>query len=96
MNPESTSPAAPTTATCEVCGNQFDGAFIIEMDGQRHVFDSFECAIHLLAPRCGDCSCRVIGHGVQVDDVVFCCASCARRTTDVATVRDRVDSRSMG
>jgi hypothetical protein len=41
------------------------------------VFDSFECAIHALAPTCEQCSCRVIGHGVESDGRIFCCASCA-------------------
>jgi hypothetical protein len=29
-------------AVCEVCGNDYDKAFTIQMDGSRHVFDSFE------------------------------------------------------
>ena len=40
-------------ATCEVCGNDYDKAFNVTlMDGAKHTFDSFECAIHALAPRC--------------------------------------------
>jgi Rieske Fe-S protein len=41
-------------------------------------FDSFECAIHALAPTCQHCGCRIIGHGVQAGDRVFCCANCAK------------------
>ncbi len=64
---------------CEVCGNEYDKAFeVVEADGGQHVFDSFECAIHALAPECSHCGCRVIGHGVEADGGVFCCASCAR------------------
>jgi len=29
------------------------------------VFDSFECAIHRLAPACAHCGCKVVGHGVE-------------------------------
>lgn len=65
-------------AQCEVCGNDYAKSFEVVMAGSRHVFDSFECAIHRLAPQCGHCGCRVIGHGIQVGDQVFCCASCAR------------------
>jgi hypothetical protein len=44
---------AARTATCEVCGNTYDKTFtIVAHDGGEHVFDSFECAIHALAPRC--------------------------------------------
>jgi nitrite reductase/ring-hydroxylating ferredoxin subunit len=77
-------------ATCEVCGNDYDGAFAIEMDGARHVFDAFECAIHALAPTCPHCGCRIIGHGVQAGGQVFCCAHCARES-GVEGVTDRAD-----
>ena len=52
-----------TTHRCEVCGNDYDKAFEINIGGATHVFDSFECAIDMLAPRCENCGCRIIGHG---------------------------------
>ncbi|WP_082469057.1 Prokaryotic metallothionein [Sciscionella sediminilitoris] len=65
---------------CEVCGNDYALTFEVRTQGGgRYVFDSFECAVHLLAPICEHCSCRVIGHGVQVEGRFFCCAHCARR-----------------
>jgi hypothetical protein len=66
-----------TIAQCEVCGNEYDKAFEVVMAGHTHTFDSFECAIHALAPQCTHCGCRVVGHGVEVRDQLFCCASCA-------------------
>jgi hypothetical protein len=33
-------------APCEVCGNDYDKRFSMIVNGQEHVFDSFECAIH--------------------------------------------------
>jgi len=77
---------------CETCGNQYDKAFHVSLDGQTHVFDSFECAIEALAPRCTHCNCRVIGHGVEVKDNIFSCKHCAASTAAVgaAEVRDRV------
>ena len=77
-------------ATCEVCGNDYDDAFTIEKHGARHVFDSFECAIHALAPTCDHCGCRIIGHGIQAGDQMFCCAHCARHA-GVEGVADRAD-----
>ncbi len=75
-------------ARCEVCGNDYDKAFqVITADG-GHTFDSFECAIHRLAPACGHCGVRVVGHGVEADGAVYCCASCAL-SAGVAGVRDR-------
>jgi hypothetical protein len=64
-------------AQCEVCGNEYDKSFEVMMGGKRHVFDSFECAIHALAPRCGHCGCRVIGHGLEAEGKYYCCAHCA-------------------
>jgi len=65
------------SGVCEHCGNRYDKAFTIVMHGQSHVFDSFECAIHMLAPRCDHCECRIIGHGVESRGKYFCCVHCA-------------------
>lgn len=66
-------------ATCEMCGNQYDKTFdVILHDGSRHTFDSFECAIHAVAPRCDHCGCRISGHGVEDSGTMYCCAHCAR------------------
>jgi hypothetical protein len=64
-------------AVCEVCGNDYDKAFEVHREGGKHVFDSFECAIHALAPQCGHCGCRVIGHGVEAGGTIYCCVHCA-------------------
>ena len=64
-------------ARCEVCGNDYDKTFEVSRDGETHTFDSFECAIEALAPRCGHCGCRIIGHGVEANGSIFCCAHCA-------------------
>jgi hypothetical protein len=37
-------------AVCEHCGNEYDKSFQVIMGGKTHNFDSFECAIHALAP----------------------------------------------
>ena len=65
-------------AQCDVCGNEYARSFEVKQGGRTHTFDSFECAIHKLAPQCAHCGCRVIGHGIQDGDRVFCCAHCAR------------------
>lgn len=76
-------------ARCEVCGNDYDLSFEVITAGVSHVFDSFECAIHVLAPVCEHCGVRVIGHGVQADGALFCCAYCAREVGK-SGIRDRV------
>jgi hypothetical protein len=75
-------------ARCEVCGNDYDKSFEVTAAGARHTFDSFECAIHKMAPVCEHCQCKVIGHGVEVGGRFFCCAACARTATGAA-VKDR-------
>ena len=75
-------------AQCEVCGNDYDKSFDVILAGNRHTFDSFECAIHALAPRCAHCGCRVVGHGHESDAKVFCCAHCAAEM-GVTAMKDR-------
>ena len=66
---------------CDVCGNDYDKAFqVTTVDGKTMSFDAFECAIHALAPKCAHCQCRIVGHGVETDDAIFCCANCARQS----------------
>jgi hypothetical protein len=74
--------------TCETCGNDYDKAFQVMKDGRTHTFDSFECAIHALAPSCAHCSMRIIGHGLEKDGRMYCCAHCASRS-GVKELRDR-------
>lgn len=63
---------------CEVCGNHYEKAFFVLLDGKQHSFDSFECAIAKLAPTCAHCGCRIIGHGVESAQAYYCCAHCER------------------
>lgn len=65
-------------ARCEVCGNDYDKSFEVIAGGKKHVFDSFECAIHAVAPKCVHCQCRIIGHGVEENRKIYCCVNCAR------------------
>jgi hypothetical protein len=76
-------------ARCETCGNDYDKSFEVLIQGASHTFDSFECAIHALAPRCAHCDCRIIGHGVETTGQIFCCANCAE-LAGVAGVTDRI------
>ena len=77
-------------AKCEVCGNDYHLSFeLIATDGERHTFDSFECAIHRLAPTCDHCGCKIIGHGIDAGRNFFCCANCTRRA-GVTEAKDHV------
>lgn len=75
-------------ARCETCGNEYDKAFSVTVGGRSHIFDSFECAIHTLAPACAHCGCKIVGHGVETDGTFFCCAHCAAQE-GVSGLEDR-------
>jgi hypothetical protein len=74
---------------CEVCGNDYDKTFEIILAGRHHVFDSFECAIHALAPKCEHCHCKILGHGIESGGHYYCCAHCAH-VSGVPEAKDRV------
>lgn len=75
-------------AQCEVCGNDYHLSFEVTAQGTTYTFDSFECAIHRLAPICSHCNCRIVGHGIEARDKFYCCAHCAREH-GVTNVADR-------
>ncbi len=75
-------------AKCNACGNDYDKSFQLIKDGRTYTFDSFECAIHLLAPTCEHCGVRIIGHGLEKDGRMFCCHHCAEHE-GVTELRDR-------
>ena len=64
---------------CEVCGQESQDAFQVTRHAGNHYFDTFECAIHACAPTCAHCGCKIIGHGVQAGETIYCCAHCARQ-----------------
>lgn len=76
-------------AKCEVCGNDYDKAFTVSAQGKSHTFDSFECAIHALAPVCAHCGCKIIGHGMESNGAFYCCATCGKMA-GVKGLDDRV------
>ena len=73
---------------CETCGNDYDKAFQVTMNGRAHTFDSFECAIHALAPVCAACGVKIAGHGLEKAGSIYCCAHCAN-VRGVSELRDR-------
>lgn len=79
-------------ARCEVCGNDYDKSFEVTAAGATHTFDSFECAIHAIAPICEHCECKVIGHGVEVDGRFVCCAHCAHESAGAPEIQDRLQT----
>lgn len=75
---------------CERCGNEYANAFKITMNGKESYFDSFECAISMLAPKCHHCKTQIIGHGLESKNKFFCCANCAT-SSGVTGLRDHLE-----
>ena len=75
-------------ATCDGCGNEYDKSFQVIFSDKTYTFDSFECAIQILAPVCANCRGRIIGHGLEKNGVMFCCNHCAEEK-GVTELRDR-------
>ena len=78
-------------AKCQTCGNEYDKSFEVVMNGTSHTFDSFECAIHTLAPTCSKCGVRIIGHGIETPGGFYCCAHCAE-AEGFETAKDRIET----
>ncbi len=62
---------------CEVCGKNQDLCFEVHVGGERHIFDSFECAIRGLMPKCSLCGGIIFGPGIQIDNKRVCSYVCA-------------------
>jgi hypothetical protein len=87
-------PMSDTTlgGSCASCGNHYDKAFTVTTyDGEEAIFDSVECAIAWIAPTCAECNIRILGHGVESDAGIFCCAHCAEMAGDERLV-DRAET----
>ncbi|MGH3352419.1 MAG: hypothetical protein ACRDPS_17250 [Nocardioides sp.] len=79
---------------CVTCGNDYDRSFEVRTaSGESLVFDSIECAASRIAPKCVNCGTRILGHGVENEEHMFCCAHCAH-AVGVTGVSDRVTSGS--
>lgn len=63
-------------APCDTCGNTYETPMTITQNGRSGVFDSFECAMHAMAPTCGTCGCRILGHGTKARGEIYCCDHC--------------------
>ena len=75
-------------ARCDVCGNDYDKAFTVSQGEKTMTFDSFECAIHAMAPRRAHCQCAIVGHGVEAGNAIYCCAQCVQNS-GVKGLKDR-------
>ena len=76
---------------CSVCANESTRTFDIMYEGGILTFDSFQCAIHRLAPICNHCDCLILGHVVESEAAIYCCAQFAE-----SALAKGIDSSSKG
>ena len=80
-------------ARCELCGNDYDKSFEIRAGGRTHVFDSFECAIQVIAPECeSSAAARLLDTGsrqavAEFSAVLIALAKAAKRNCEIADSR---------
>lgn len=65
-------------ATCVGCGLNIEKDYILFINGKEFTFDSFECAINFVAPRCAQCNCIIMGQGIEHADQYFCNSFCSK------------------
>ncbi len=75
-------------SACCLCGNTYANTFSVVMQDKSYDFDCFECAIARLAPICGHCGCRIIGHGIEDQLNVYCCNHCAKHADVLLKKKD--------
>ncbi|MGZ3789008.1 MAG: hypothetical protein ACXVLQ_10815 [Bacteriovorax sp.] len=64
-------------ARCVNCGFNIEKDYILFINGTEYTFDSFECAINFVAPRCASCHAIIMGRGVHVGGEIYCSPTCS-------------------
>lgn len=64
-------------ARCVNCGVTIEKDYILFINGTEFTFDSFECAVNFVAPRCANCNTIVMGRGVPVEGDLYCSTTCS-------------------
>lgn len=62
---------------CINCGVNIEKDYILFINGAEFTFDSFECAINFVAPRCAHCNTVVLGRGILSEGETYCCGHCS-------------------
>jgi hypothetical protein len=64
-------------ARCMNCGTNIEKDYILFINGSEFTFDSFECAVTFVAPRCSNCQTIIMGKGIHGRGQVFCSPACS-------------------
>lgn len=64
-------------ARCVNCGLNIEKDYILFINGTEFTFDSFECAVNFVAPRCANCNTIIMGRGVHTGGEIYCSPTCS-------------------
>ena len=59
-------------ARCIKCGLTIEKDYILFINGTEFTFDSFECAVNFVAPRCANCNSVILKDGIQISEAKYC------------------------
>lgn len=62
---------------CVNCGLNIEKDYILFVNGTEFTFDSFECAVNFVAPRCACCNSIIMGRGIEKKGEMFCTPACS-------------------
>lgn len=62
---------------CLNCGENIEKDYVVFVNGQEYIFDTFECAVNFLAPCCFNCKSIIMGHEVKRNGEIYCSETCA-------------------
>jgi hypothetical protein len=71
---------------CLNCGSSIEKDYILFINGAEYSFDSFECAVNFVAPRCSHCQSVIFGTGLKDAGVMFCNTTCSEKGQIVSMV----------
>lgn len=63
---------------CVNCGVNIEKDYILFINGAEFTFDSFECAVNFVAPRCANCNTIIMGHGIKSAEDIYCSTFCSQ------------------
>jgi hypothetical protein len=74
---------------CDHCGRDSARTFELIREGTNWTFDSFQCAIEAVAPRCAQCDALIVGHPIEQGALLYCSIHCVALADPAHAVEGR-------
>lgn len=63
-------------ARCEKCGLNIEKDYILFINGKEFTFDSYDCAVNFVAPRCAHCNSIIAHREIKHREEAYCSQYC--------------------